>query len=664
MSLGIFSTIGTAVTWIASGMRNGLPLSMDTKQRSGSAWQGKPLDGPFVADITRRRPAAFVTVVAIFFGALLLAPRFSYGALTEAQKQTVSKIRIELRRVGAQYKDGDFEPAGKTLQEAQESIIGLLQQIEAADRVRLRKVFRTIERSHGLLELEGVVLPPLPTFESVVASDGPDAAGFTKSVAPILIAKCGRCHVSDNKGDFSAASYAALMRGVPDAGIVIRPGDAQGSRLIEVIESGDMPRGGLVVTAAERKTLEAWIDAGAKYDGPDPTMGLARLDPNKTMPAGPPMEATPLLASGKESVSFSNDLALVLSRECLGCHGNLRSRNGLSFASFEELLKGGDSGAVINRKTPAESLLLTKLLGTGPGQRMPLNRPPLSSEVIEKFRVWLSEAATFDGRNMGIPLATVAGIYKSQNSTHEKLSAERVRLAQENWKLALPDSRPNQIETKHFLVVGSRGTKQLKQIGSWADEQAAIVRKFLKGPSGPFIKGRATLFVFDRRYDYAEFGKMVELRQVPKTARAHWRYSLIDAYGALLVDRNASEPTAEMAEQIASIFAANMGTDIPEWFATGVGRVVAAKMAPNDPVVAAWQAPVDVRKYKPVDILNRRVPNSVSGPVFFALGKQLLQNRRTFGRFTGQLRAGSSFAAAWQNVYGSTPVDSVTAFLK
>ena len=73
------------------------------------------------------------------------------------------------------------------------------------------------------------------------AGRAPAVAGvsFTRQVAPLLVRSCGGCHVSGQRGDFQMASYEALMR----SGMVQR-GVGNASRLVEVILSGDMPRGG------------------------------------------------------------------------------------------------------------------------------------------------------------------------------------------------------------------------------------------------------------------------------------------------------------------------------------------------------------------------------------------------------------------------------------
>ena len=64
-----------------------------------------------------------------------------------------------------------------------------------------------------------------------------------------------------------------MMQGAKNLAVVM-PGDGKGSRIYEVIESGDMPRGGGKVDMAELTTLTKWIDQGAKFDGKDPTQTL------------------------------------------------------------------------------------------------------------------------------------------------------------------------------------------------------------------------------------------------------------------------------------------------------------------------------------------------------------------------------------------------------
>ena len=82
------------------------------------------------------------------------------------------------------------------------------------------------------------------------------------------------------------ATFNDLMKGPPE-GTVIFPGSDTGSRLVEVIESGDMPRGGVKVSPAQLASLKKWISEGAKFDGPNPDAPLASYAKTSAPPAAP-----------------------------------------------------------------------------------------------------------------------------------------------------------------------------------------------------------------------------------------------------------------------------------------------------------------------------------------------------------------------------------------
>ena len=113
----------------------------------------------------------------------------------------------------------------------------------------------------------------LVALSTSVAWGQTDSVSFTKEVAPIIIAKCGKCHVSNDKGGYGIESYNALIKS--DS---IAPQDPDASNFIAVIESGEMPKGGLKVGSSELKTLKNWIAQGAKFDGDDEEKPL--IEPN------------------------------------------------------------------------------------------------------------------------------------------------------------------------------------------------------------------------------------------------------------------------------------------------------------------------------------------------------------------------------------------------
>lgn len=93
---------------------------------------------------------------------------------------------------------------------------------------------------------------------------------FVRDVQPLLRKYCGGCHnEADKEGDFSVASFDALLKGTPD-GAVIEVGKASSSRLLKLLEGTEEPKmppeEEAQPTAAEIAILEKWIAAGAKND--------------------------------------------------------------------------------------------------------------------------------------------------------------------------------------------------------------------------------------------------------------------------------------------------------------------------------------------------------------------------------------------------------------
>ena len=90
-----------------------------------------------------------------------------------------------------------------------------------------------------------------------------EAVSFENDVLPILNSRCLQCHGGDdNKGGLSLASYAALMAGSEDGPVVV-PGDAENSRLTQVVVDGSMPKRGPDLFPEQIQILIDWVNAGA-----------------------------------------------------------------------------------------------------------------------------------------------------------------------------------------------------------------------------------------------------------------------------------------------------------------------------------------------------------------------------------------------------------------
>ncbi len=451
------------------------------------------------------------------------------------------------------------------------------------------------------------------------------------------------------------SNYAALMQG-SSAGVVIFPKDPSGSEIVDIIETGDMPRGGQKVTPEELDALKAWIAAGAVFDGDNPQENLNAI----AAASGNAMTPMVTAATGDENVSFARDIAPVLATSCFGCHVNAQNARGnLNMTTFDRMLRGGDSGAPFIPRQPMNSLIIARLKGEGGETRMPMGKAPLSDAVIAKFEEWIAEGAAYDGPNPNMDVVRVAALSKAANSTHAELTADRKELALQNWNLGMAGTKPDEVETENFFVVGNVGPATLEEFGKRAEELTPRIAPIFGAPSNqPLIKGRMSLFLFKQRYDYSEFGQMVEKRELPKEWRGHWKFDVVDAYGALIPPNDDSYTLDGLiAQQLAGTYVASLG-DVPRWFSEGCARVAASRVAAKDPRVAAWKGGLRsavAKMSKPDDFLTGKMPPEDADIASYAFVSALMKSSKGFDAILDGLRAGEDFQKLFINSYRAPP---------
>ncbi len=585
---------------------------------------------------------------------------FLEAAPTARQQAAVRTLSRKATAAEQLYRDGKINESADAIRSLVADYQTLVQ--EAAKEPELTRLLEPVrgqlERLYAFMELEGVSLPELPKLpDPKGATTG--TTSFTRQVAPILVAQCGRCHIERQSGMFSMATYAALMRG-SDAGRVIVPKDGKGSRLIELIEAGDMPRGGGRVSPEELSLLKNWIDEGATYDGQDPNQPLVTFVPREQNTQQMPM-LTVVPATGKETVKFALQLAPILVEQCLGCHGegNGQPGGGLNMATFANFVRGGQSGPPWVPGKPDESLLVRKLRGTA-GERMPRGRPPLPDETITQFAKWIEEGAPFDGLAADSATRRVAAVAKALAATHEELAAQRLERARQYWQLAFPSIQPDVVTTEYFTVLGNLGPKTLEELAQQAEKTAGRVATLLKVPGGQLkVKGKIVLFALNSRYHYSEFGRMVEERQVPSHWRGHWKFDTVDAYGVLTVTRsNEYDNQALLGQVAAGAYVASLG-DVPRWFAEGMARAAAARLAPRDPRVLAWDAQTSgilATLAQPDGFLTGTLSAEDADLCAYRFVNFLLaRDARRATYLLRSLAEGAKFDEAFSRIYGATP---------
>ncbi|MDA1052266.1 MAG: DUF1553 domain-containing protein [Planctomycetota bacterium] len=172
---------------------------------------------------------------------------------------------------------------------------------------------------------------------------------FATEVLPILAANCLTCHGADeHEGGLRLQDLAAIMAG-SETGSVVIAGNPDASRLVEMIESGEMPpKGKGSLTAEQIAAIRHWIADGKE---------IREFET-------------------REQVTTDRIIPLMLLR-CVACHGNRRHEGDLDLRTKATILKGGKSGPVIVAGQPGESLLVKRIHA----EEMPPRRQLVSVSV-------------------------------------------------------------------------------------------------------------------------------------------------------------------------------------------------------------------------------------------------------------------------------------------
>jgi hypothetical protein len=95
-------------------------------------------------------------------------------------------------------------------------------------------------------------------------------------------------------------------------------------------------------------------------------------------------------------INFRKDIAPILQRACLGCHGLEKQRGGLRLDSSADALQGGNSGPVLVPGKAEESRLFRAVAGLDAELRMPpKEKPGLSAAEVGKLRAWIDQGASW-----------------------------------------------------------------------------------------------------------------------------------------------------------------------------------------------------------------------------------------------------------------------------
>lgn len=91
-----------------------------------------------------------------------------------------------------------------------------------------------------------------------------EPVSFAQEVMPILEAQCVECHSEENAElGLKLDTYEGLMAG-SDYGTIVEAGDPDGSLMVDMIQSGDMPEDGDPMPPEQLEVIRTWIAEGAE----------------------------------------------------------------------------------------------------------------------------------------------------------------------------------------------------------------------------------------------------------------------------------------------------------------------------------------------------------------------------------------------------------------
>ena len=107
-------------------------------------------------------------------------------------------------------------------------------------------------------------------------------------------------------------------------------------------------------------------------------------------------------------ISFTKDIAPILAKKCVTCHGPEKAKGNYQLHNFETLFKPGASKtAAVTPGQPAKSELFRLLTTTDADDRMPQKDDPLPKAQVALIEKWIQQGAKFDGPDTKAHLASL-----------------------------------------------------------------------------------------------------------------------------------------------------------------------------------------------------------------------------------------------------------------
>lgn len=522
-----------------------------------------------------------VNVLPILFVLLLclgvIAGSVEAAKLTSAQRRELASIKKNLGKVSSLIRQKKYEEA-KEATDAEEKKLDQL----AADAM-LAETDPILVSTKKLIALRRKLLEKgMGSGKKVAGNQG---ISFETQIAPILNERCVNCHGAQRaSSNLKLDTFAGMKQGGRN-GVLLIPGNPNNSLIIrKLTATGNqrMPRNGAPLALNQIQLIGRWIAEGARFDGQKETDPIGASTKKKKEPV------KVVMATGNEKVSFMEDVAPWMLDFCLRCHSGNNPASEFSVVTFEDILRGGESGSVIVPGKPDESRLW-HLVGLQDPIKMPQGQALLKRKNAQDLKTWIAEGARFDGKDAKAALRAMVPTEDEKRRAElatlspEKFADLRRENAESLWKRALTKEKAEILETDEFIFYGNVSADRLKQISAWAETQADALRKMFNDKQKPLWKGKLAVFVYKDRFGYSEFNQTIEDRRIDRTVTWHSKVTPIylDAYLVLqdVGDEASTDAPDLQTNVIAGLTNAAIqrgAGDVPMWVSSGLGLLLAS----------------------------------------------------------------------------------------
>lgn len=621
------------------------------------------------------RPANVTSILFAFFiclSALVLTAEAA--KLTSAQRKELASIKKNLGKVSALIRRKKYDEA-KELTDSEEKKLMQL----AADAM-LAETDPIMVSANKLITLRRTLL------EKGMAKGGggkPAAANqgvsFESQIAPIINGKCVNCHGAQRaSGNLRLDTYANMKKG-GRTGLLLVPLKPANSLLIhKLLATGNerMPRNGAALPRDQIELIANWISEGGRFDGENETDPIGASTKKKKAPVNV------VKATGNEKVSFMKDVAPWMLDFCLRCHSGNNPASEFSVVTFEDILRGGESGSVITPGKPEESRIWHLVVKQDP-IKMPQGQALIKRKNSEDLETWIKEGAKFDGddakgllRSM-VPTEDELRMAELAKMSPEKFADMRRESLEPTWKRALNNEKAELLETDDFIFYGNVSTDRLKQISGWATTQADALRKVFNQKQKPLWKGKLAVYVIKDRFGYSEFNQTIEDRRVDAATTWHSKVTptFLDAY--LVLQDVGDEATADSPGLQTNVTAGLTNAaiqrgagEVPMWISRGLGMMLAANGSSSQTYFEslrqqALDAAPKVTRPEELFAAGTFSPSETTA-IGFTLVEFLINNGGLpkMALLLGEFKNGTAAPAALMKVYGSNLRTLATAYAR